>query len=287
MKRESDGEAFPRSDRFPVQDLADIPPWEWPRDTPKRLLDVLNDRSASEPDRLIAARCAGDMVVVNDALVKALLRVVGAADESDEIRAAAAISLGPVLEHTDTFEFDDPEDTYISEDTFDLIQLAFEKLFVDESVPVLVRRRILEASVRAPEDWHRVAIELAYLSRERDWMLTAVFAMRHIRGFDRQILEALKSPDAEIHREAVWAAGNWGIDAAWDHGLALVENPSTAKSMRLSAIEALGSIRPAEARPVLIELQESDDEDIADAAEEALATMMPEDFDLDEESELF
>ena len=42
----------------------------------------------------------------------------------------------------------------------------------DSSIPKQVRRRILEASVRAPEDWHQNAIRAAYSSGDKDWMLT-------------------------------------------------------------------------------------------------------------------
>jgi hypothetical protein len=133
-----------------------------------------------------------------------------------------------------------------------------------------VRRRILEASVRAPEDWHRDAILEAYSTGERDWILTAVFAMRWVRGFDDQILEALESTDSEIKCEAVQAAGNWELEGAWDCVVALVKDRGIPKDLRLAAIEAVGSIRPAGAREILSDLTESRDPEIADAAEEAL-----------------
>ena len=49
----------------------------------------------------MAADLAGDLVVINDALVDALLAIVGNAAEPEELRAKAAISLGPVLEQAD------------------------------------------------------------------------------------------------------------------------------------------------------------------------------------------
>ena len=57
----------------------------------------------------------------------------------------------------------------------------------------------------------------AYSSDDEDWKLTAVFAMRSVRGFDGQILEALESENEDIHYEAVCAAGNWELEAAWSH----------------------------------------------------------------------
>ena len=103
-----------------------------------------------------------------------------------------------------------------------------------------------------------------------EWMLTAVFSMRWIRGFDDQILLALKSDDPEIHYEAVNAAGNWELDAAWSHIVELVNDAHTPKPLLLAAIGAVSSIRPAEAREILVDLADSDDEEIAEAANEAM-----------------
>lgn len=287
MKRKSRGGLELVRNRLDLRILMDTPPWDWPGDAAKRFHAVLMDRNASASDRLMAAQLAGDFVVVNDELCDALMRIVDSADEPDPLRAAAAISLGPVLEHADTFEFDDPDDVRITEETFDRIRTLLQRLYSDNSVPKLVRRRILEASVRSPQDWHRDAISQAWSSGDRDWRLTSVFAMRWVRGFDAQILEALKSEDREIEFEAVQAAGNWELDAAWDHVAELADHPEAPQNLRLAAIEAIGSIRPREAREILSELTEDHDEEVAEAAEEALMMVdarMEADFD-DEDDE--
>jgi hypothetical protein len=167
--------------------------------------------------------------------------------------------------------FDEPEDVPISEATFLEIQGLLRRLYMDTDVPKEMRRRILEASVRAPEDWHRDAIQAAYNEGDDLWRLTAVFCMRYVRGFDDQILEALESEAPDIQYEAVCAAGNWELDAAWPHVADLVAAPRTDKPLLLAAIEAVASIRPVEAAQILVDLTKSDDEDIAEAAHEALA----------------
>jgi hypothetical protein len=254
-----------------LQILLDTPPWEWPEDARKTFLKVLKDQRASESDRLIAADLAGDYVVFNDELADALLAIVSGANEPEELRAKAAISFGPALETVDIGGFDDPDDLPpITESMFRKIQDSLQKLYLDTGTPKLVRRRILEASVRAAEPWHRDAIGDAYSSGDSEWMLTAVFAMRHVRGFDDQILAALKSADPDIHYEAVEAAGNWSLDAAWPHVFELVTRGDTPKPLLLAAIEAVGSIRPAEAGEILADLADSDDEEIAEAADEAI-----------------
>jgi uncharacterized protein (UPF0147 family) len=262
--------------------LLDTPPWDWPRDAGKLFLNTLTDRRADESDRLIAADLAGDFTVINDDLAGALLAVVGSANEPEQLRAKAAISFGPALEQAYTDEFEDPDDVPITERMFRKIQESLQKLYQDSSTPKEVRRRILEASVRAPEPWHRDAIGDAYSSGDREWMLTAVFSMRWVRGFDDQILAALKSADPEIHYQAVDAAGNWELDAAWPHIVSLIKDTHTPKNLLLAAIGASGSIRPAEAREILVELAGSDDEEIAEAADEALSMMEP---DLDDEDD--
>ncbi len=200
------------------------------------------------------------------------------ADQPEALRAAAAISFGAVLEHADTFGFeDDVVDVPIAEDTFHHIQLALHKLYLDAGVPVIVRRRALEASVRSPQDWHREAIREAYSSGDRDWMLTAVFSMRWVSGFDVLILEALQSADPDIHYEAVNAAGNWQLAAARDHVVALAEDPATSKSLRIAAIGAVADIVPREAAELLSELTEADDPEIAEAADEAISMALTED----------
>ena len=250
--------------------LRDTPPWDWPHGAAERLHEVLINRNAGESDRLIAAELAGETVVMNDQLADVLVRIAGSAEEPEKLRAWAAISLGAVLEEADTADFDDPDDVSITESTFHRIQVTLQKLFEDEKVPTEVRRMAMEASVRSPQAWHRDAITAAYSIGDRDWTLTAVFAMRWVKGFDQQTLEALNSSDPDILRNAVQAAGNWELDAAWDQIAALAEHAATPKDLRLAAIEAIATIRPEDAKDILLELGNSDDEDIAEAADEAL-----------------
>ena len=264
-----------------LKTLLDTPPWEWPRNAGKILHRILIDRQADEADRTDAAALAGDLIVMNDAIADSLLAIIGSADEPERLRAAAAIALGPVLEQADTCGFEDLEEVPVTERTFRLIKQSLREFYSGVGFPKEVRRRVLEASVRAPEDWHKQAIEAAYSSGDAEWMLTAVFAMRRVRGFDDQILEALQSADEEIQCEAIEAAGNWEVAGAWPHVTALVADSATPKLLLLAAIAATATIRPAEARNLLSDLADSDDEEIAEAADEAIE--MAEASDIDDE----
>ena len=258
--------------------LASIPPWQWPPEIGNTLLPVLHDRKADESEQLMAAEMAGEIVAINDDLAGALLSIVGDATASDALRARAALSLGPVLEQMDLDSDDDllglDEEVLggkpISEHTFQRIQQSLRARYLEGDIPQEVRRRILESSVRAPAGWHRDAIRAAYSGEDRDWRLTAVFAMQYVRGFVDEIVAALDDPDEEIRYEAVRAAGNWGVDAAWPQVAALLAGPDTDKALLLAAIEAAAAIRPQEAEPLLDELSDSDDTDIADAADNAI-----------------
>ena len=269
--------------------LKDTPPWEWPEEAGEIIIGILRDDHADESDRLLAAELAGDFTVINEELVDALLSIVLRGDETEELRCQAVISLGPVLEYADTDGFDDPDEVPISEGTFRKLQESLRKLYLDTDVAKNMRRRILEASVRAPQDWHPDAVLAAYSLDDELWRLTAVFCMRFIRGFDDQIVEALESENPVMHYQAICAAGNWGLDAAWSHIAGLVTSEDKDKPLLLAAIDAVASIRPQEAAEILTDLMDSEDEDIAEAILEALAMAeLPwedEDWDEDEEDE--
>ena len=254
-----------------LKTLYDTPPWEWPEGADKMLLGILRDDRTDQSDCLLAAELAGDSTVVNDELVDALLSILRNGDAAENLRGQAAISLGPALGYVDIDGFEEPDAAPITEQTFRKIQETLRKLYADAGVPKNVRRRILEAAVRAPQDWHQNAIRAAYLSDDEDWKLTAVFCMRYIRGFDDWILESLDSKNEDIHYQAVCAAGNWEVDAAWPHIAGLVTSAKTEKSLLLAAIEASASIRAQEAREILGSLMDADDEDIVETVYEALA----------------
>lgn len=256
-----------------------IPPWEWPEDIEKKLLGILQDKSVDLSNRLIAAEMAGDLVVFNDKLAGILISIVSNNDEDEALRAKAAIAFGPAFEQADLYEFEDPDDIIMTEEIFSEIQESFKTFFHDSSFPKEVRRCILEAAVRAPLDWHADAIRTAFASSDEDWQLTSVFCMRFVNGFDQQIMESLKSKNQDILYQAILAAGNWGLTKAWPTIALLFSDSGVDKNLLLAAIEAAAGIGTPEAIACLWEVQESDDEDIVEAAEDALAMLDLDDFD--------
>jgi len=269
-----------------VNVLAEMPPWDWPRDAGTIIAKTLTEKNASLEDRLVAADLAGQIVVIDEAMCDLLLRMTANLEEPEQLRGLAVISLGPVLEQMDTSEEDDPyDDPPITFEKFRHIRATLEKFYRDEAMPKEVRRRILEAAVRSPDDWQREAIREAWATGDTEWMLTAVFGMRYVKGFDVEILQALKSPDEDTQYEAILGAGNWGLSGASDHVLAIVRNPIAPKELLLAAIEALSQVAPKEAEEILYELRDSDDPEISEAAEEAMIFIHKEDFDEDEDDD--
>ncbi len=254
-----------------LKTLEETPPWEWPKDTDKMLLDILRKGRVDEPDRMLAVQLAGESTVVNDELARALLSVAQNDKEDEEVRGAALIALGPALEQADMMGFDEEDYIVISEEVFRMLQSSLQKLYMNPDLPKDIRRSVLEAAVRAPQQWQYEAVRAAYTGNDEAWRLTAVFCMGYLDGFDTQIMEALGSDDPDIHFHAVCAAGNWDVHDAWPHIAALVRSDETEKELRIAAIGALAGIRPEESVEILNELIDSEDEDIVEAVFEALA----------------
>ncbi len=253
-----------------IHTLYDMPPWEWPTNTEAMIIELLRDGQAEMADRLVAAEMAGDYTNMNDALADALLVVIRNGDESTDLRGTAAIALGGSLEHAYTMGFEDEDDILLTEDGFHQVLHTLQQLYVDPDNPDELRQKLLEASVRAPQDWHEEAVRTA-LAGNHIWRRTAVFCMRFISGFDDEIVNALDDDNPRIQYHAVCAAGEWEVDEAWPHIYDLLTTDDTDKELRLAAIDAAASIRPLEASDVLGELTTSEDEEIMEAAYEALA----------------
>src|SRR3990172_10055511 len=164
-----------------LKTLSEPPPGDRPKEAGRIILDTLGDRRAANADRLLAAELAGEPAGVDDERVEALLSILRAADEPEDLRSRAAIALGPALEDADLADPEDPEDSAITQRTFQAVQATLRNLYLDGGVPKAVRRATLEASVRAPQDWHPDAVRAAFSSGGADWRLTAVFCLQDLR----------------------------------------------------------------------------------------------------------
>jgi hypothetical protein len=260
-----------------VEMLARLEPSNWPGSASGIIRHRLLQRSSPLQGRVLAAELAGDLIVMNDKLARALLGLVRDNGEAPALRGRAAISLGPVLEEAEWFDPDDPLDDppRCSDEVVREIRGALADVYRDAEAPGDVRRRVLEASVRGTEAWHEAAVRAAYHSGDVAWRRTATFCMRYVPGFDDEILEALSSEDPDVVFEAVGAAGDRGVEAAWARIRALLRDVRTDKPTLLAAIEAAGYLEaPAdELQEAISDLLASEDEEIADAASDALVEL--------------
>jgi hypothetical protein len=239
------------------------PMWEWPDDARDTIADAL--QSVDEEERRIAADLAGQDL--DEGLAAALLKVLKD-DPSEIVRAAAAISFGPLLD-----EWDDAsilgelvEDPPLAPDVVRDVIDTLEELYRDARTPILVRQRALEAAVRAPAPWQEGAVRAAYSSGKTEWRTTAVFCMGHLQGFDREILESLFDDDQGVVCEAIRAAGRRGIKAAGLGIMAFAASQDTDPTTRRIAAEALAHINPPRAEELLHELADHDDPRLAETA---------------------
>jgi hypothetical protein len=253
-----------------LETLMHTEPWDWPEDAGESLLGILKDEQTGEEDLCVAALLAGEYTVVDDDITLVLLEMVGRSGAPEAVRAAAATGLGPALEDADSVG-PDMEEAVISGEVFHRIQETLREVYEATDGPKEVRRRVLESSVRAPQEWHEAAVREAYASGDRDWRVTAVYSMSYLSGFDAEILECLGDKDPEIHYEAVSAAGAWELDDAWDHVKGLVTDEKTEMDLRMAAMDSAACIRPEEAVEILEELSRSVDEELAEAALEAMS----------------
>jgi hypothetical protein len=82
----------------------------------------------------------------------------------------------------------------------------------------------------------------------------------------------LGSPDAELHQEAIRAAGMRELKGAAPHIVRMLTSSRSPKPELLLALDAAAGMPWDDVRDAVLELQGSDDEEIAMAATEA-ATM--------------
>ncbi len=258
--------------------LARLGPANWPPDAAEDVLATLRDRTASPSERLLAAEIAGNVVLMNDRLAEELLRIFADAEEPEDLRGSAAIAFGPALEEWALELFDDEESELVSWVLIERAQAMFRDAYRDPATPKDLRRRALEASVRAPQPWHEASVRAAFYDRDPAWRLTSVYCMRYVEGFDDEILQAMESEDPDILFEAIYASTMFCIGEAWPRieamirtaesgQLILPEFPDAQRGLVLAAIEAAAERLPLKDLPDLIGgLTESDDPEVAETA---------------------
>ncbi len=140
----------------------------------------------------------------------------------------------------------------------------------DESKPIEVKCRVLEAAAPLSLPQIKKAIREAYQSHNAKLRISAIYAMgKNCDGsWLSVLLKELASADAEIRYEAVGACSELGEEEAVPYLITLIDDPDT--DVQLAAIQALGKIGGTGAKECLEQCLSNPSEAISQMAEQAL-----------------
>ena len=184
-------------------------------------------------------------------------------DEVATVREAAASTLGKFVYLRELEEMDPAE--------ADLAEEALLLTIYEASEDLHVRRRALEAVSFSGDPRITPIIESAYYSDEEKMQVSAIFAMG--RNADARwlprVIEELNNPHSEIRFEACRACGELEARDAVGQLIEIIDQDPDIEVQQM-AIWALGRIGGSTAREALEICVESDNEVLAQAAEDSL-----------------
>lgn len=183
-------------------------------------------------------------------------------DGSERVQASAATALGKFALLAELRKL---RSSYKSK-----ISRALLSIINDESKPLEVKCRALEAAAPLSLPQMKRAITEAYHSPEPRLRISALFAMGRScsRSWLPILLKELTSTDAEMRYEAAGACGELGEKEAVPYLIELVSDPDV--EVQLAAIKALGKIGAPEAKGCLEQCFGNPNEIVRQAAEQAL-----------------
>ena len=194
-------------------------------------------------------------------LIDQLINLLGT-DSSEEVQTSAAILLG---KFTILAEDKKLRSCYLLK-----IQDALLAVISDQSKPVAVRRRTLEASSPLSLPQVKTAITEAYQSHHPRSRVSSIYAMgKNCNPYWLPILrKELGSADIETSYEAASACGEMEEEATVPHLTKLVNDPDV--DIQMAAIQALGKIGGTMAKECLESCLDSVSGAVRQAAEQAL-----------------
>ena len=197
-------------------------------------------------------------------LMTTLLRLIQF-DPSMEVRTAAAQAMGKYAEMA--------EDGKLLPNDRVRIQSALLPLVEDESHPLELRRRALEAAGVFTDDKVAHLIDWAYRHPDPRLQQSAIFAMgRNANPEWVSIIQsALEREEPAMRYEAAQACGELGSEEMIPHLLPLLKDEDL--QVRLSSINALGAIGGNVAKKALRVCTRSDDEAVSQTASDALESL--------------
>ena len=217
-----------------------------------------------DADAWVRAQAIEGLWEENDVrLISPLLRRL-AEDEDLDVRAAAALSLGRYVLMGEFDQIDASAGKRVEQALLD----AYE-----EDDDVWVRRRALESLAYSSNDALPDMILEAYEDDDDILRIGAIFAMGRSADprWNSLVLDELGSNDNAVLFEAARASGELEIEEAVPDLIKLLADEDV--ELRDTAIWALGRIGGREARRALKACCSSPDEDLQEAAQDALAEL--------------
>ena len=203
------------------------------------------------------------LITLDPGFLDTLLDIADA-DPAPEVRIEATRALGRYV--YEGFRMEN-----LSEDDYKKVKEFLLNLFNDHSGTVDSRRTALEALGYITDPDVEALIREAHASPDRKMRISALFAMGR-SGMDRAwediLVKEIHSHDPEIRFEAVRSAGETYSTGAAEALERLTGDPD--RRTRIEAIRALGNAGRPDSRLLLRTMLSSSDEDVRDAASEAL-----------------
>jgi HEAT repeat protein len=270
--------------------LTDLPPQEqaqlqniWPRIAHWRRKAMLEDlENLTNADTTLSFEAVGQVALGDeDAAVRKLavqmmveyespdlipfyLRLVNE-DPDSEVRAVVASALGNFIYLGELDKLSKSKQNTIEEHLLAITQ---------GSDAPLVRRRALEALGYSSRDEVSPLIERAYNAGQREWLVSALFAMGRSANevWNEKVLRMIDHSAPTVRAEAVTAAGELGIKEARLPLMKLINDDDDR--VRTAAVWSLSQIGGDRVRALLEDLLDQvEDDDEAEFLEDALENL--------------
>lgn len=217
----------------------------------------LTDQDAEVRSKAIEGLWESEEASLIDPLIKLLKQ-----DSSEEVKATAAAALGKFAMLAELKKLRPSHKSKLYQ--------ALLATINDNSQPIEVQRRALEAAAPLSLPQMQKAIVKAYQSSEPRLRTSALFAMGKScnHSWLPILLKELASADAETRYEAARACGELGEKESTSYLAELITDPDA--DVQLAAIQALGKIGGPEAKDCLEQCLNNSSDVIQQAAEQAL-----------------
>lgn len=233
------------------------------------LEEVLGSRDFELIDHLLDQL---DGIILDDEEYRSVFDLARDRTASEDVRARAAISLGPALELWE-MERDDPFPMEGEEFTLDPklaeeIHAGLLAIVRDEEEPKLVRRRALEAAVRCISDEHDRLIRRFWIDPDPEWRLTAIFAMGEYTFYEKDILAAVENDELApvLRAEAFRSAAKLDLKKISRLAKKIAGDASQPEELRAGALKAYASLAPIKSQDLLERIAEEEEGDLQELA---------------------